>query len=222
MAEISELQLGARDFVYLESRGWIFVAMSEMNIGNRLDSYITNVSKSTKFKLSKLSSSSVLNSLPCPGRKRNRKMPVTIMRCIRPWAALLSTKWSWRRIQRESSRDGNSLSVGPKALPCRPAVCTGMMPNAYCISALIKEDVSEYRWTRTIPCRIRNWRNWACTLYESPASHPTVVEIISLASQMTEHTRWQRRLPERLFARQNLRKALSSNYWHSISVIVSE
>ena len=56
MAEISDLQLGARDFVYLESRGWIFVAMSEMNIGNRLDSYITNVSKKAKNK-SKISSS---------------------------------------------------------------------------------------------------------------------------------------------------------------------
>lgn len=44
-AEITDLQLGARDFCYVESRGFLFVAMSEMNIGNRLDSYITNVSR---------------------------------------------------------------------------------------------------------------------------------------------------------------------------------
>ena len=42
MAEITDLQLGGRDFCYIESRGLLFVAMSEMNIGSRLDSYITN------------------------------------------------------------------------------------------------------------------------------------------------------------------------------------
>ena len=42
MAEITDLQLGGRDFCYIESRGFLFVAMSEMNIGSRLDSYITN------------------------------------------------------------------------------------------------------------------------------------------------------------------------------------
>lgn len=44
VAEIIDLQLGARDFCYVESRGLLFVAMSEMNIGSRLDSYITNFS----------------------------------------------------------------------------------------------------------------------------------------------------------------------------------
>ena len=42
LAEISDLSLGAREFCYVESRGLLFVAMSEMNIGSRLDSYITN------------------------------------------------------------------------------------------------------------------------------------------------------------------------------------
>ena len=42
VAEITDLQLGGRDFCYIESRGLLFVAMSEMNIGSRLDSYITN------------------------------------------------------------------------------------------------------------------------------------------------------------------------------------
>ena len=36
------MQLGGRDFCYVESRGFLFVALAEMNIGNRLDSYITN------------------------------------------------------------------------------------------------------------------------------------------------------------------------------------
>lgn len=44
VAEVNNLALGGRDFVYVENRGLLFVAMSEMNITNRLDSYITNVS----------------------------------------------------------------------------------------------------------------------------------------------------------------------------------
>jgi len=42
VAELTDLALGAREFCYVESRGLLFVAMSEMNIGSRLDSYITN------------------------------------------------------------------------------------------------------------------------------------------------------------------------------------
>ena len=42
LAEITELPLGGRDFCYVEHRGFLFIAMSEMNIGSRLDSYITN------------------------------------------------------------------------------------------------------------------------------------------------------------------------------------
>ena len=42
MASVADLQLGARDFCYVESQGYLFIAMSEMNIGSRLDSYITN------------------------------------------------------------------------------------------------------------------------------------------------------------------------------------
>ena len=49
LAEITDLQLGGRDFCYVESRGLLFIAMSEMNIGNRLDSYITNVSVINNF-----------------------------------------------------------------------------------------------------------------------------------------------------------------------------
>lgn len=36
--------LGVRDFIYANDKGWMFVAMSEMNIVSRLDSYLTNVS----------------------------------------------------------------------------------------------------------------------------------------------------------------------------------
>lgn len=44
IAQINDLQLGARDFVLVLDKGLLFVAMSEMNISTRLDSYITNVS----------------------------------------------------------------------------------------------------------------------------------------------------------------------------------
>ncbi len=44
IAQINDLQLGARDFCLVLDKGLLFVAMSEMNLGVRLDSYITNVS----------------------------------------------------------------------------------------------------------------------------------------------------------------------------------
>lgn len=44
IAEISDLMQGGRDFVYLPEKGLLFVAMSEMKITNRIDSYLTNVS----------------------------------------------------------------------------------------------------------------------------------------------------------------------------------
>ena len=43
VATVQGLQLGVRDFQYVPHRGLLFVAMSEMSIGQRLDSYITNV-----------------------------------------------------------------------------------------------------------------------------------------------------------------------------------
>mmetsp|Transcript_63140 Transcript_63140/g.87230 ORF Transcript_63140/g.87230 Transcript_63140/m.87230 type:complete len:144 (-) Transcript_63140:1257-1688(-) len=44
IAEINDLSLGGRDFVYVPKRNLMFVAMSDMNITSRLDSYITNMS----------------------------------------------------------------------------------------------------------------------------------------------------------------------------------
>lgn len=43
IAEINDLPLGGRDFHFVESLGVLFVAVSEMKIASRLDSYITNV-----------------------------------------------------------------------------------------------------------------------------------------------------------------------------------
>ena len=45
IAEINDLPLGARDFHYVEHTGTLYVAVSEMKIASRLDSYITNVSR---------------------------------------------------------------------------------------------------------------------------------------------------------------------------------
>lgn len=45
IAECSELNLGGRDFIYLKEESLMFVAMSDMNITSRLDSYLTNVHK---------------------------------------------------------------------------------------------------------------------------------------------------------------------------------
>ena len=45
IAEINDLPLGGRDFHYVEHTGTLYVAVSEMKIASRLDSYITNVSR---------------------------------------------------------------------------------------------------------------------------------------------------------------------------------
>jgi hypothetical protein len=44
IAEINDLPLGGRDFHFVEHLNILFVAVSEMKITSRLDSYITNVS----------------------------------------------------------------------------------------------------------------------------------------------------------------------------------
>jgi len=44
LAELPDLNLGGRDFIFLRQEGLLFIAQSEMNITSRLDSYLTNVS----------------------------------------------------------------------------------------------------------------------------------------------------------------------------------
>lgn len=43
ITELSDLNLGGRDFIYLKEEKLLFVAMSDMNITSRLDAYLTNV-----------------------------------------------------------------------------------------------------------------------------------------------------------------------------------
>jgi len=43
IAEMSDLNLGGRDFIYLREEGVMFLAMSDMNITSRIDAYLTNV-----------------------------------------------------------------------------------------------------------------------------------------------------------------------------------
>lgn len=44
VAELEELSLGARDFLYLKDEKLLIIAMSDMNIASRFDAYLTNVS----------------------------------------------------------------------------------------------------------------------------------------------------------------------------------
>jgi hypothetical protein len=46
VAELGDLNLGGRDFIYLKEEKLLFVAMSDMNITSRLDAYLTNVNYS--------------------------------------------------------------------------------------------------------------------------------------------------------------------------------
>ena len=50
VAELSDLTLGGRDFIYLEEEKLMFIAMSDMNITSRLDAYLTNVRSLFKSK----------------------------------------------------------------------------------------------------------------------------------------------------------------------------
>lgn len=43
IAELGDLNLGGRDFIYLEKDQYLIVAMSDMNITSRIDAYLTNV-----------------------------------------------------------------------------------------------------------------------------------------------------------------------------------
>jgi hypothetical protein len=43
VTELSDLNLGGRDFIYLREEQLLFVAMSDMNITSRIDAYLTNV-----------------------------------------------------------------------------------------------------------------------------------------------------------------------------------
>lgn len=43
IAELGDLNLGGRDFLYVREEKLLFVAMSDMNITSRLDAYLTNV-----------------------------------------------------------------------------------------------------------------------------------------------------------------------------------
>jgi len=44
IAELDNLLIGGRDFIYLEKEGVLMVAMSDMNVTSRIDSYLTNFS----------------------------------------------------------------------------------------------------------------------------------------------------------------------------------
>ena len=43
IAELPELPLGVRDFVYMEDIGMLFLALSDMNISSRMDAFFTNI-----------------------------------------------------------------------------------------------------------------------------------------------------------------------------------
>mmetsp|Transcript_6195 Transcript_6195/g.5573 ORF Transcript_6195/g.5573 Transcript_6195/m.5573 type:complete len:128 (+) Transcript_6195:397-780(+) len=44
LAEMNDLNLGGRDFIYVRDQNIMFVAMSDMNITSRIDAYLTNIS----------------------------------------------------------------------------------------------------------------------------------------------------------------------------------
>lgn len=43
IAETDQMPIGVRDFIYVNDKAWMFVALSDMKLTSRLDSYLTNV-----------------------------------------------------------------------------------------------------------------------------------------------------------------------------------
>jgi hypothetical protein len=73
VAELPDLNLGGRDFVFLKDEGLLFIAQSDMNITSRLDSYLINVSFITNHSYSS----------HCPGRSLMLRRTTTLQ--WEPW-----------------------------------------------------------------------------------------------------------------------------------------
>ena len=125
VASITDLSLGGRDFEILLQKGLLFVAMSDMKITTRLDSYITNVSA--------LSFMIFVCSLLCLGiqsQQLRRFMPQS--------ALLLATDLKRMKMKTQS---GSSNTFGLKDTLYKQAVCTGLPQKMSSILASMTDQL---------------------------------------------------------------------------------
>jgi hypothetical protein len=111
VASITDLSLGGRDFEILLQKGLLFVAMSDMKITTRLDSYITNVSAFSFHEL-------CVYSLLCLGIQSQQ-----LRRFMLQSALLLATDLKRMKMKTQS---GSSNTFGQKDTLYKQAVCTGL------------------------------------------------------------------------------------------------
>ena len=126
VASITDLSLGGRDFEILLQKGLLFVAMSDMKITTRLDSYITNVSALSFHEL-------CVYSLLCLGiqsQQLRRFMPQS--------ALLLATDLKRMKMKTQS---GSSNTFGLKDTLYKQAVCTGLPQKMSSILASMTDQL---------------------------------------------------------------------------------
>ena len=125
VASITDLSLGGRDFEILLQKGLLFVAMSDMKITTRLDSYITNVSA--------LSFHDFVCSLLCLGIQSQQ-----LRRFMLQSALLLATDLKRMKMKTQS---GSSNTFGLKDTLYKQAVCTGLPQKMSSILASMTDQL---------------------------------------------------------------------------------
>jgi hypothetical protein len=126
VASITDLSLGGRDFEILLQKGLLFVAMSDMKITTRLDSYITNVSAFSFHDL-------CVYSLLCLGIQSQQ-----LRRFMLQSALLLATDLKRMKMKTQS---GSSNTFGLKDTLYKQAVCTGLPLKMFSILASMTDQL---------------------------------------------------------------------------------
>lgn len=126
VASITDLSLGGRDFEILLQKGLLFVAMSDMKITTRLDSYITNVSAFSFHEL-------CVYSLLCLGIQSQQ-----LRRFMLQSALLLATDLKRMKMKTQS---GSSNTFGLKDTLYKQAVCTGLPQKMSSILASMTDQL---------------------------------------------------------------------------------
>lgn len=126
VASITDLSLGGRDFEILLQKGLLFVAMSDMKITTRLDSYITNVSALSFHEL-------CVYSLLCLGIQSQQ-----LRRFMLQSALLLATDLKRMKMKTQS---GSSNTFGRKDTLYKQAVCTGLPQKMSSILASMTDQL---------------------------------------------------------------------------------
>lgn len=124
IANMTEFGKGVRDFIYLPQYQTGFVALSDMNIISRMDSYFTNVSTTFHF---------IFRS-QCLGRKKvTKRSNQCSMKKQSPLSERCSTSEFKKspKIYQRITTFGCRVQVGPKLMGLRPIFSIGVMSSQF-------------------------------------------------------------------------------------------